>query len=328
MKSKKFWNAEFFSPKFCSLNLGEARRGSKSELGGISIAFVFFVILMFTILGTVAFSIMKVDSEFSLKYVQGLQAQYISEAGIEYGLKRLFDGGDLSASETVSVPGGSFTLQSTSQDTMIIVTSTGEVGSARKTIRVRVRYRPPIGDYAIFSTGDIENVNSLDENGDPDPTLMVENAPAMPEIDDQSLLDMAAAQGNVKTASTFEPAHGYPNFNFYLSGTTPNVTHCTGNMRVRGGRTVYGIFVVEGNITLDGSARVVGVLYMINHGHVVIHGGGSPSESSVTGGIVANGDIDGTGNHITVYYNSEYMGLFGTFETGQQPVRVISWEML
>ena len=300
----------------------------KSDFGGVSIAFIFFIILLFTILGTVGFSIMKVDSQFSVKFVQGLQAQYISEAGIEYGLKRLFDGDDLSASEYVTLQGGSFTLQSTTQDTMIILTSTGAVGTARKGIRVRVRYRPPIGDFAIFSTGDIDNVNALDENGDPDPTLMVENAPTMPEIDDETLLAMAAAQGNVKTAETFEPAHGYPNFNFYRTGTTPNVTHCTGNMRVRGGRTVYGIFVVEGDITLDGSARVVGVLYMINPGHFVIHGGGSPSESSITGGVVANGDIDGTGNHITVYYNPEYMGIFETFETGQQAVRVISWEML
>jgi hypothetical protein len=300
----------------------------RNDFGGISIAFVFFIILMFTILGTVGFSIMKVDSQFSLRYVQGLQAQYMSEAGVEYGLKRLFSGDELSASEYAALTGGSFTLQSTTEDTIIILTSTGAVGTARKMIRVRVRYRPPIGDFAIFSTGDIEKVNSLDENGDPDPNLMVENAPTMPDIDDQALLDMAAAQGNVKTAATFEPAHGYPNFNFYLTGTTPNVTHCTGNMRVRGGRTVYGIFIVEGNITLDGSARVVGVLYMINPGHILIHGGGSPSESSVTGGIIANGDIDGTGNHITVYYNPEYMGMFETFETGQQAVRVVSWEML
>lgn len=299
-----------------------------NDFGGVSIAFIFFIILMFTILGTIGFSIMKVESQFSVKFVQSLQAQYISEAGIEYGLKRLFGGEDLSASEYVSLTGGSFTLQSTTEDTVVILTSTGAVGTARKAIRVRLNYRPPIGDFAIFSTGEIENVNSLDENGDPDPTLMVENAPTMPEIDDQTLLDMAAAQGNVETAAKFEPAHGYPNFNFYLTGTTPNVTHCTGDMRVRGGRTVYGIFIVEGNITLDGSARVVGVLYMINHGHVVIHGGGSPSESSVTGGVVANGDVDGTGNHITVYYNPEFMGVFENYETGVPPVRVISWEML
>jgi len=57
--------------------------------------------------------------------------------------------------------------------------------------------------------------------------------------------------------------------------------------------------------------------HRVNNGSIVGHGGGSPTESSVTGGIVANGEVNGTGNHITVRYNSEYMGKFGEHE---QPV--------
>jgi len=85
---------------------------------------------------------------------------------------------------------------------------------------------------------------------------------------------------------------------------------------------------VDGNIILHGSSRVEGVLYLRSITGIIIHGGGNPTESSVTGGIVANGDIDGTGNHITVTYNSEYMGTFGEHEIRETLGQVFSWREL
>ena len=112
-----------------------------------------------------------------------------------------------------------------------------------------------------------------------------------------------------------------------VANPTPNVTWVQNNLRVLGGRTVYGIFVVDGSITLVGSSRVDGVLYMRNDFDVVGQGGGAPPGSVVTGGIVANGAVNGTGNHITVRYKSEYMGKFGEYE--QRAVgQVYSWREL
>jgi hypothetical protein len=48
----------------------------------------------------------------------------------------------------------------------------------------------------------------------------------------------------------------------------------------------------------------------------------------VTGGIIANGDVDGTGNHITVHYNSEYMSIFGSFEDPTNAREVFLWREL
>jgi len=179
----------------------------------------------------------------------------------------------------------------------------------------------------FFSTDDITNVTTLDEAGDPDPTLAIANAPFLPDMDDSTLIALATAQGHVETGATFTPSHGYPNFNFYFTGTTPNVTWVQNDLRVLGGRTVYGIFVVDGSIRLVGSARVDGVLYMRNDFDVLGQGGGPPPGSIVTGGIVANGAVNGTGNHITVRYHSEYMGKLGEHE---QPVvgQVFSWREL
>ncbi|MFQ5863946.1 MAG: hypothetical protein ACE5IW_01825 [bacterium] len=301
---------------------------AKNEIGGLSIAYILFIILMLTTLGVVSYSLMIVDSRISLKYMQGIQAQYLAEAGIEYGIKRIFQGESAPYIESVSTDEGTFNIAIANQDSLLELTSTGDIGEAEKTIQVLVSYQPPIGDFAIYSTGDVTNVTSLDENGDPDPSLLVDNAESLPDIDNQALIDMAISQGHVESGSEYQPSHGYPNFNFYFSGTTPNVTYVQGDLRVQGGRTVYGIYIVDGDIRLDGSSRVEGVLYMVNPNNIVIHGGGNPTESSVTGGILANGDVDGTGNHITVHYNSEYMGKFAEYENSASSREIVLWREL
>ena len=293
----------------------------------LSIAFVFFIILTLATLCVVSLSLMTTDSRMSVNFVQRLQAQYLAEAGVEYGISLIFQGQGGPYTETVSAGGGYFSI-SIEQDSVLTLTSTGNIDRAEKGVQVKMSYQPPIEDFGIFSTDDIDNVTALDESGDPDSSLMLANAPFLPDMDDSTLIAMATVQGHVETDSVFIPSHGYPNFNFYFGGTTPNVTWVQGDLRVNGGTTVYGIFVVDGDIILDGSSRVEGVLYLRNNDGIIIHGGGNPTQSSVTGGIVAKGDIDGTGNHITVQYNSEYMGRFGEHEIRETVSQVFSWREL
>ena len=298
-----------------------------SEVGTLTIAFVFFIIAAFAMLAVVSLSLTGTDSRMSVNFVQRLQAQYLAEAGIEYGISLVLQGQGGPYTEIVSAGGGYFSLSIDGVGEELTITSIGDKDRAEKGVEVKMNYRPPIGDIAIFSTDDINNVTVLDEAGDPDSSLMMANAPFLPDMDDSTLIALATAQGHVETGATFTPSHGYPNFNFYFTGTTPNVTWVQNDLRVLGGRTVYGIFVVDGSIILVGSSRVDGVLYMRNDFDVVGQGGGPPPGSVVTGGIVANGAINGTGNHITVRYNSEYMGKFGEHE---QPVlaQIFSWREL
>ncbi len=299
-----------------------------SEVGALSIAVVFFIILTLVTLAVVSNLLMKTEIRMSVNFVQRLQAQYLAEAGIEYGISLIFQGQGGPYTETVSAGAGYFSLSIDEEAEELTLISTGDIERAEKGVEVKMNYYPPIGDFAVFSTDDINNVTALDEAGDPDPSLMVENAPFLPDMDDSTLIAMATAQGHVETDSVFIPSHGYPNFNFYFTGTTPNVTWVQGDLQVNGGRTVYGIFVVDGSITLNGSSRIEGVLYMRNSSNVVIHGGGNPTQSSITGGIVAAGEINGTGNHIIVHYNSEYMGRFEAHEQSRTVSRVFSWREL
>lgn len=308
---------------------GATKTVLRNEVGGLSIAFVFFMVLMLTTLGVVGHSIMTTDNLISLKYVQGLQSQYMAEAGIEYGIKLIFNGLSEDYMDTVYTENGSFHIAVIRQDSVLVeLTSTGTLGDTKKAIKVEILKNLSVADVAILATGDVDNVTTLNENGDPDSTLMADNYDYFPDIDIPALIDTATAQGHIEPGAEFNPSHGYPNFNFYYSGSIPNVTYVQGDLRVQGGRTIYGIFVVEGDITLDGSSRVEGVLVMIPPTNVVIHGGGNPTESSVTGGIIANGDIDGTGHSITVRYDSEYMTSLGEFENVQTFSEVASWREL
>ncbi len=183
-----------------------------------------------------------------------------------------------------------------------------------------------IEDFAIWAKDSVIEASTKDEFGNPDTTLLVENAPFMPEIDYDGLVAQAAAQLHVKFGN-FIPANGYPNNSFYYFGTTPNVTHVQGNLTISGGRTVYGIFVVEGNVELQGSGRLEGILFLPNSSSTVAYGGGDPNESSVSGGILSYGTVDGTGNHISVQLNPTYLQAFvNNYAPENPPIRVLSWE--
>ena len=182
-------------------------------------------------------------------------------------------------------------------------------------------------DFAVWAKDSVTNVSTKDSLGNLDPSLLMENAPFMPDIDNSSLESAAVSQGQVQSGSPFTPADGYPNGSFYYSGNTPNVTHVQGDLQVNGGTTIYGIFIIEGNAVLNGNSRVEGVLYLPNPSTTVIYGGGSPQESSVTGGILTWGTVDGTGNHISVQHSPEYMNLFaGGYAAEDPPIRVLTWQ--
>ena len=204
--------------------------------------------------------------------------------------------------------------------------STAQNANASDVTQVMLFYGS-FDDFAIWAKDSVTNVSTKDSLGSPDPSLLIENAPFMPDIDYPDLVAQATLQSHVQSAATFAPADNYPNGSFYYSGNTPNVTHVQGNLQVNGGRTVYGIFIVEGSAILDGNSRVEGVLYLPNPTSTIIHGGGNPSDASVTGGILTWGTVDGTGNHISVQHSPEFMRSFAdgfSFDNGR--MRVLSWQ--
>ena len=209
---------------------------------------------------------------------------------------------------------------------LIRILSTGQNADTTEFTQVIV-FDGSVEDFAIWAKDSVTNVSAKDSLGNFDPSLLIENAPFMPEIDHDDLVNQAASQGHVQTDAVFEPDDEYPNSSFYYSGTTPNFTHVLGDLRVHGGRRVYGIFIVEGNATLEGSSRIDGVLYLPNSTSTILYGGGNPNEASITGGILTWGTIDGTGNHISVQHDPDYMRPFiEGYSPNNAPMRVLTWQ--
>jgi hypothetical protein len=206
------------------------------------------------------------------------------------------------------------------------VLSTATYENVTKSAEVMVGIPPDLADLAVFVTDTIDNVSVNDELGNPDPSLAIQNAPDMPPFDKDGLASLAVSQGHVHNGDFVAP-NNYPNGNFYYdaANSIPNVTHVLGNFVINGNTWAYGIFIVEGNVTLDGTSNLEGVLYLPNPGSIVLGGGGNPNESNITGGVFANGNIEGEGNHISVGYKREYMEIFSGFQTAKN-MYIISWK--
>jgi hypothetical protein len=139
---------------------------------------------------------------------------------------------------------------------------------------------------------------------------------------------MSTAQGNDQTAATFKPVDGYGTSFFQADSVTPNVHHVHGDLDVLGGRTIHGIFVVDGSITIAGSARVDGIIFVVNPLATLILGGGVPTGASITGGIVSSGDLFGTGSHINITHQPNYMRTFAQWAGPVPGFNVLAWEFL
>lgn len=206
------------------------------------------------------------------------------------------------------------------------VLSNAAYDSSMKQVEVILGIPPDLADIAVFVTDTIDNVSTLDSLGNLDPSLTIENAPEMLPFDKDGLVSLAVLQDQVHNGDFIAP-NNYPNGDFYWDAVNniPNVIHVLGDFTINGGITPYGIYVVEGNVILDGNARLEGVLYLPNPGSIVLGGGGDPKDSNITGGVFANGYMEGQGNHIAVEYKREYMEIFGSFQLTKN-MYIVSWK--
>jgi hypothetical protein len=182
--------------------------------------------------------------------------------------------------------------------------------------------------YAIWAKDTVTNVIAKDASNIADSSYLMFNAPFMPNIDHAQLLSTATSQSQVQSASPWIPNDTYPNSSFYYLGSTPNVTHVQGDMLVMQDRIVYGIFVVEGDVTIQGNGLVRGILYLPNTTSTLTGSGGDPSEDAkVRGGVVIWGDIDGQNRPVAVRFESTYINAFqSNFAKNNGPLRVLTWQ--
>lgn len=181
-------------------------------------------------------------------------------------------------------------------------------------------------DFAIWAKDTVINITAKDSLGVVDADLIIHDAPFMPKVNHDNLVAMATIQFHVKN-DNFSPSDGYPNGSFYFLGGTPNVTLIKGDLKVKSGRTIYGIFGVKGDVILEGDAKVMGILYQYQTSSEVVHSGGNTNESLIKGGIVTWGSMNGTGGNIAVqHFPAYYRKFISSFAPDNPPIRVLGWK--
>ena len=90
-----------------------------------------------------------------------------------------------------------------------------------------------------------------------------------------------------------------------------------GNLTVHSGHTLYGIWIVYGDVTLLDSSRIEGVLYMPTAGST-LRMERDDGGNFVNGGVVGNVDIDqsgGSGYRPYIRYDAGRMQVFASYRT-------------
>jgi len=187
-----------------------------------------------------------------------------------------------------------------------MIVSVGLFDDVAETTMVTLRLPPDIGKYALFATGDVDNINTYNEFGFEDSTLIMKNAGILPAIDWDALEMLAINQGSVEGNGKGK--------SFYFKDKEPNVTIVYGDLIISGNTTLYGIYIVHGNVIMNGNVHVEGIIAMPDPGSVIMHGGGNPKIMNVTGGVVVDANVKGTGNHVSVKYHPDYMKIFADYQ--------------
>jgi len=187
-------------------------------------------------------------------------------------------------------------------------------------------------EFAVWAKDTVIDATTYDSLGIDAPQLRMLDAPFMPKIDKAVMVGDAAGQGHVyseDSESHFHPSHGFPNGSFYHDSTASsqvaNIIHVVGDLHLRDNRIVYGIFIVEGDVLLNENAKVRGVLYLPNSSSRVYNR--ENANSSVVGGIVTWGEVDGDGYQILVRHKPPYLyKLVSNYAADNPPIRVLSWK--
>ena len=181
--------------------------------------------------------------------------------------------------------------------------------------------------FAVWAKDTVISITTQDSLSMNNDSLIVKKAPFMPKVDYDALVSAATSQSHY-FAGNFSPSDGYPTTSFYYSGSTPHVIYVGGNLRIRSGRTINGIYVVEGEAWIEGGSTLNGVLYLPNSATSGVHHYDvSPSTSLINGGVVTWGGMDGTGGDIVVRHNPTYFDKFvGDYAASNPPIRVLSWK--
>lgn len=299
----------------------------KNEKGATLIAVIFFVSTL-TIAGLVMVNFVQNNSKVVALDAQSARAFYTAQSAVEYAVQKSLNTKNwhwtasnqaiANGSATINVEDS--TIYNYLKDTLQVkVLATSGNASSRQIFRMRLS---DISGYAVYISGNLNDVTINDSAGNPNPSLAYDHATELPEIDTYRLKQMAMAQGHYFSGSlSLSNGVSYPtgaDANFYhprpndVPSDTPNVVYIEGNLEVKNSAQIFGIVVVNGDVALKNSQKLEGILYLPSPVSVVQQDVDLHNKESIYGGIFGGANVEGLGNagKINVYYRASYIKKF------------------
>jgi hypothetical protein len=284
-------------------------RTLKGEEGFWS-ALVLIFLVTFGLLGMGAYMLMRTESVNLANEQKAMQAESALTAGCYYALNSLTQEiFNATVEQTpLSIGGATVRCDTTTSGNLIHLAVTSTYSGVQRKAILEFQLALRLRDKAIVTT-DVDNgVSARDSLNRNDPNRLVQHADSIPGIKEDSLLAWATRQGHYINRDAGDADVG--NSFFRADGKTPNVYWITGDYTVSGKKDQAGIFIVKGDVTINGSDRIKGIVYLPDPTSTIIHGGGKPSGNSIEGALVSHGSITGTGSHANVMHRPLYMNVF------------------
>ncbi|MDZ7664988.1 MAG: PilX N-terminal domain-containing pilus assembly protein [Desulfotignum sp.] len=206
------------------------------------------------------------------------------------------------------------------------LTSEGVFLDTVQTVEIFVRFSPVDASRAdspqkaVVTSGENTGsgghvVDGYDQDGNEDTGSMVKTLTALPVVNQNALKIFADVSFTTLENDRVDADLSGQN-SFWRNppqNTRPYIIHVSGDMNISGNRHVYGIFFVEGDVTLGDSARIHGVIYAPNALSATVING-ITGYRSVMGQVLAGpGGVHASGDHADVQYVKEYVDAFNNF---------------
>ena len=278
---------------------------------GFFSAFVLVFLVTLGLMGIGASILVQSESKNVTHHINSVKSDYLMEGAAFYATAALSTG-TLMSDTSFTVENIDVDVDTSYDDDQLVMDVTASVEDYERTIRFEL-VQHPLWQKAIYVHGDVTNAYAKDSDGHVDNSLIVANQNPMPQVATSTLNSMAASQvheqNNGWVATDNYPGTG----SFYFSGNTPNVTHVYGNMSV-GNVTIYGIYVVDGNVTLTNKrADIRGVIYLVNPETTLTAQNSYATRTELQGGIFGFGSVTASGRSLYVRHNPEYMRVFSNY---------------
>ncbi|MBL7995243.1 hypothetical protein JNM05_07705 [bacterium] len=312
-----------------------------NEKGMTLIAVIFFVTTL-TLAGLVMVMFVQNNSKMLALDLQTAKSFYSAQAAVDYAVRKSMNTGIWHwTASNQAIAGGTATINvedstviAALKDTLQVrVTATSANAASKQIYRLRMT---DISNYAVYVSGNINDVTINDSAGNPNPGLAQDFVPELPDIDVNKLKATAISQGHYfSTSVSISNGDSYPSgtdANFYhprpngVPSDTPNVVYIEGNLEVKNSGQMFGIIVVTGDVVLKNSQKLEGILYLPSAVSVV-HQVDLDNKESVYGGIFGGTNVEGNGNanKINIYYRASYVKKFLAGYTVNGSTHITSW---